>query len=1060
MFLPTRAHIKEITEGQYRIRFGSRVPKDAVNLAYAHVPAVTSRENVLITDLSATILENSRNAEIADIYMHPDASLLLTMEDGTYELPTNDVLITNIFQNDVPLYYAQTLSYFHYDQQGPDEYGMYQGNGITIVDRLGKPIDRPYRVQLIAQPAYPKLYKIIVFTSFKDSESDTYSIVYNAIKVNPNGTRETMAGFRETMNLSKAFERYTKVEDVLRQARRQDNSPTYFQGNGSRPSYSKFYVPTPSVEDTRRPEFFRFQVGLELEIKGERYIWTTPWYSNHVFNVNSLTIEERNEYQNGNKILTGDTAENIMRYFADKDYFTDIRAKKKYFVISDNDRVKVFTRLDGSSPIFGTTNAATDQRIRIPMKSKRTQAPVTETGNISFRIRPIKGKRNTVANLSFVIDSSKSISMYDSDRGQRQTIMRDVWNAAKTFHSEVVANGIYFNYDTFVFQETFTSDQDTLLNAYLAAAKDTDITQPLSAIDKSLEMLAPLPTKFNRTSEEWMNQKYTVMITDGRFDSLPELENKIIEASTENVSLCIITFSNFDAIKAICARQKTLCIDALSPRLGTYLRYFFFDLAGLRESIPITGVKSFSVSPEDGDKEIMTLDHKTFAIPPQVAADKLRYGIEVLLYAHAGVSIYLKDEPVNRIMATYNGANVIPVNYMDIENVYKIIATSSYYTYRFNHTYAVRPLDNQQIRVLSPREMEARFSWYPRIKNGRFERNVIENNKPVTYYYGIPEYYRQGFVPTLGAPFMQVYKEKPRILNDNQIKLMYTPLFVDYDGTQVKNIQVIVNGKMVAVKGWSTFDGVVELDGTITQNDNIIVSYQYEEDTFVYRGYYDETLKRYWSLDLNPTAGHYTTILDRNDGTLKDVPSFTLINKTIYIYLKPTLRVEGGVQGKVEKTTLFHTFEKLNDPLNILIAKIHVRPNSNRGSIQFIDTRVRGGGLKPEINDAIMREFENESFFYWDIGNWDGKPYSENAVAVFRISRKVLKEYGGRFTKSEVEEKLNKHLALGVLPIIEFIEDSDELLSIPEDLVVEVLEVEDNADVTVERPTFRLTVEG
>jgi len=314
MFLPTRAHIKEITEGQYRIRFGNRVPTDAVNLAYAHIPAVTSRENVHITDLSATILENSRNEDVEDFYMHPDTSLLLSTVDGVYELPTNDVLITNVFQNDTPLYYAQTLTYLHYDQEGPDEYGMYQGSGITIVDRLGKPIERAYRVQLIPKSEYPKLYSIIVFTSFKDAESDTYSVVYNAIKMNQNGTRETMAGFRETMNLSRAFDRQKSIEDIIRQARRKDNAPTYFQGNGSRPSYSKFYVPTPSVEDTRTPEFFRFQIGLELEIKGQRHVWTTPWYSNHVFNINALTSEEQAEYQNGNKILTEQTTEDVIRY--------------------------------------------------------------------------------------------------------------------------------------------------------------------------------------------------------------------------------------------------------------------------------------------------------------------------------------------------------------------------------------------------------------------------------------------------------------------------------------------------------------------------------------------------------------------------------------------------------------------------------------------------------------------------------------------------------------------------------------------------------------------------
>jgi hypothetical protein len=1062
MFLPTKAHIKEITEGQYRIRLGNRVPKDAVNLAYAHIPAVNSRENVLITDLSNTIMENTRNAQIGDIFMHPDNSLLLATEDGRMELPTTDVLITNIFQGETPLYYAQVLTYWHYDKMGPDEYGMYQGTGITIVDRFGKPIDRPYRVQLIEEPNHKNLYKIIVFTSFKDSESDTYSVVYNAVNVLPDGRTETFAGYRESLNLHRAFTRLDDMVKILDQVRRRDNSPTYYQANGTHPAYSKFYVPTPPIDDTRKPEFFRYQVGLEIEIKGEKHIFTTPWYSDNVFNINSLTVEERNEYVNGNKLLTSTTAEEIMKYFADKDFFYDVRAKKKYFVISDNDVVKVFTRLDGSSPVYATTNVSGVQRIRIPMNARRSQSPIEETGKLKFRIRPLKGVPNTVANISFVIDASNSIKRYDSDKSQRSIIIRDIVNSARNFHPEFAVNGFAYNYTVNPFQEEMIGDSEALIQKFLKDVEDSDITYPFPAIDAAIEKLDKIPEKFNRVSTEITNLKFLVLVTDGRYESFGALEEKIIEAKNKKISLCVVTFSNYEQIREVCERNQTLAVDALSPRIGTFLRYFFFDLAGLQESFDLGNTINFTISPDEGDKEVAVMEYDTFSIPQKYLNDKYRYGIEVQLEAHAAISIYIKDKPVDRILATYNSGNIIPINYMDVENVYHVIATSKYYAYKFNHTYALRLNDNQQIQVLPPREIESRYSWYLRIKNGRFERNVVEDDKVVTYCYSIPEYYRQGFIPQLGVPYVQVQKEKPRILNDSQIKVMYTPLYIEFDGEKVLNATVRVNGKPINIRSWSTFDGVFELDGKITQNDNIEVYYQYEEEAYVYRGYYDEQSGRFWSLDLNPTAGHYVTIRDKYDGTVKDLPSFWLINETIYLYLRPTMKMvptDNGyeIQG-IQKATLFHAFEKVDEPNVLLIAKIHVRPNSNRESIRFLDTRMRGGGLKPEINEAIMREFESESFFYWDIGSWDGKPYSENAVAVFRITRKVLKEYGGRFTKSEVEEKLAKHLGYGILPIIEFIEDSDELLSIPEDLVVEVIDVEDNVDVAVERPTFSLSV--
>jgi hypothetical protein len=48
---------------------------------------------------------------------------------------------------------------------------------------------------------------------------------------------------------------------------------------------------------------------------------------------------------------------------------------------------------------------------------------------------------------------------------------------------------------------------------------------------------------------------------------------------------------------------------------------------------------------------------------------------------------------------------------------------------------------------------------------------------------------------------------------------------------------------------------------------------------------------------------------------------------------------------------------------------------------------------------------------------------------VIRLDQRILQENGGRFSREEVEEKVNKWIAAGVMPIIEYVVtyDKDEL---------------------------------
>lgn len=1078
MFLPTKAHTKEIIEGQYKIRLGNRVPKGAVNLAYTHVPPINSDENVLITDLSMTILENSKNMNPSDLIMYADTSLVLQTEDGQVDLPTEDVLITNIFKDGTPLYYAYQLTYRHYDKSGPDPYGIYERNGIIIIDRYGRPVTRPYQIQLIPDTNHVDLYYVIVYTSFKDKESDSYRVLYNAIDVEDDGTIHTKAGYREPLNLTRAFTRAMDMNQILDLVKKKELFPTYYQANGERSGYSKVYVPTPRIKDTRTYEKFRYQIGLEFESAKGREVFTTPWYSSDVLNYNDLNLEERKTYVNGFKQITQLTAEQIMRKFLPLKYFKDeegVKSFRRYFVAIDNPRVTESLRVDGSSPVFArTTNEIEDNTIFIPKTARTIKTPVEKSTAALFKVRPLYAADNENAYISFVIDNSASMGVNDPEKVYRFQMMESLIDSVRDYYKgRNMINGWYFAKKSHVIRERFEPGDQTFIEMYDDLSfMDSDVTEPIESIDNAIASLQKVPStntiKQGYEDVTIYNHKYVILITDGEFDDMEDLHNRIRDAKSQDIHISVVTYNNYDLINAMCKMYDTMCLDATSPRLVMELRYFFFQFAGIIYSDPISTPLPFTMTPDDNDLTLKIIDPNAFTFPSYVDLDRKRHGIQIDLDDNPSVpeiAIYLQDVVTDEIMVTTNGLYIVTIEMLDKNRTFKVNAHSEAWQYYFSHIYSVKINDKKVIRVLPPREKDVSLSWYPLIQNGRFDRTFLDREGKPTYHYSIPEYYRQGFIPQKGYPYREIRQERPQVLNTNQLRLRHTPLSVSFDGVQATNIHVSVNGKRIRVIEWNSFDGIVLLDGTITHNDEIFVDYEYEEQHFVYRGFYDKENDRFWQLDLNPSKGHYITMRDESDGQVKDMPSFVLVNKTVYIYMLPSSRVSVNMLGEVlpaqeiEPYTLFHSFQRVSNKNAVLLAEIRVRPNSTQHNLVVKDTRTRGGGLKASITPEIMREVEEESFYYWDIGHWDGQPFPENGVIAIRLTRSVLKEYGGKFTKAEIEEKLNKYLGFGILPIIEYVDDPNHLLQIPEDLVVEVIDVEELGELQILKPTFSLEVE-
>jgi hypothetical protein len=326
----------------------------------------------------------------------------------------------------------------------------------------------------------------------------------------------------------------------------------------------------------------------------------------------------------------------------------------------------------------------------------------------------------------------------------------------------------------------------------------------------------------------------------------------------------------------------------------------------------------------------------------------------------------------------------------------------------------------------------------------------------ISVEYSLPEFDRQYFN---GKPIVTVENEEAEQIDEYTIKVKFTPICnykpIRIEGHTVKDVQSI--------------KGIITLNEPITEyGKRIFATYSYIEEWITYRGYYDGITPydpgilntTFWHLDVNPSPHHSITTTElgipghlslnpsfnidnpsltetEREGIIRvDKPTNLMMSRPIYVYIYPrsiTLngrKIRNKLGEESASTTIFHTTMPniFNDPLAISLGKVYIQPNSSLQDMIIIDTRTRGGGLSNTISKAIIDQINIESNYYWDIGNWDGQPYQENAVAYFRIPETLLVKHGGRFTEDEVRENIKKYLALGVLPQIEFI-SNDEFIS-------------------------------
>ena len=227
--------------------------------------------------------------------------------------------------------------------------------------------------------------------------------------------------------------------------------------------------------------------------------------------------------------------------------------------------------------------------------------------------------------------------------------------------------------------------------------------------------------------------------------------------------------------------------------------------------------------------------------------------------------------------------------------------------------YAVYVIDNREIKMSSPRNTELLQNWYPKVQYGILSQEYMLKGIKRKYIYSLPEYNTQQYSYTYGRPYISVINEQAEYVSSNCLKIKLTPLYVHFDKNKNPvNLKVITQDYFkketeLTVTNWSYQEGLIYTKEVINKNDTILVSYDYFENYYTYRGSFLEG--KFNKLDLNTNIYHTYTNLDNNN----DISSTNLFNKNIYMFVKPVKIIADYTKSFYNTKTLTKIIQSNNN---------------------------------------------------------------------------------------------------------------------------------------------------
>jgi len=385
-----------------------------------------------------------------------------------------------------------------------------------------------------------------------------------------------------------------------------------------------------------------------------------------------------------------------------------------------------------------------------------------------------------------------------------------------------------------------------------------------------------------------------------------------------------------------------------------------------------------------------------------------------------------------------------------------------YFTLPATKKYALKKNITSYIKLLPSITTGIEDPWYVRVSDGSFYATINTS----VYRYRIAEILNQSFTPYM--PLRSAQQEEAIILSSNLIKLAYTNIYTNdpeklyitaliYDESDVLLYAPTTNpslhgtwastdvlysnldeGGTYGVRSYDRRWGFVDIQGiTLKDSYKVKCSYYYEySDLLLTAANFNplqnaDILKQTVIVFLIPdnisssrTQNVFVLLCDENGKvTYTDWEDSNGFNNTTgklrsgkYLFYEDApswFILENGADSYVNFYETYTCNGSTTAPY-LILGEVRVSAADSPSILSNIDIRQEGGGLS--LNSPFR--FTDYVRSCWDLAKWDGDIYPDTGAYLVEVPVELLYDAGGVLLNSEIKEKVKKHTALGIYPVI------------------------------------------
>lgn len=1015
-------HFDETLNNSSRVVVGKNIPKSALNLGYLQIPSINTNDSLEIIDYSNKTIENNKAVVSRDITSYQDDNGFLSKSNGNLILPVRDVNITDKYyisaKDKIPLYYIYVAKHNYYNEVLSQELNVgdvieYNGNEIMITEN-SEPVtkqSKPYRIFL--KYAGNNEFELKLYTSFVCSEDMQYLITYPTFR-SGNTVKQ-----KEILNATYIFSESEVLTDSTYQAIEATNNEGF-----------KFKLLPKTNKITRSPKLIRYRITYNdgTSTKHTDYIVTTILSKDSI-----LDIDYKDEF--------GKTV-----YVKDTDLDGNVTLKKILFdKVSDDKRINApFSSIDillsNLQVHDGTDWVANNDLISIVRDSsqQRIYAVINESTGYVVEENDVSYYKKRLNAVTKIAITGRAYPTTPYKPSTTRNVLSDEYLESMTATPSSGNIKYSDNLADIILPAIPGSLRPVLSGGYFGFYTDDYTVKPSYS----------LPTITFRTKS--IHDFERIVIKMGRYGYVSSI--RMIDANSTNIPVGSPVDGVYDIQLATKVSASGFVITFTPTTVKSVDYNFILNWLGIgdkyRDQVSIysvqayetteaveanewreTNIVEFSTSNANIYKGSLANLIETYGpTPPENFKDKTEYRIDTIdngkEISDYRCNVFLHE----RTQSGYSMLSLdrwIPLNKL---NDYNLLIKSDVYDVYKSPLYSVSSSYVESIFVAKPHINYENEPWPVYINNGRNTTMSFEDGKSYKNIYFIREFAMQAFGDEF--PYMREELEDAIFVDSKIIKVKNTPMYVTTINGEPDNLLVTVNGRDVEIETYDVANGYIYLKSPVRMEDRIRVTYSYKQKYFVYRGYHDGTRMNY--LDLNPLPGHIYT---GSNG--EDEPSSNLVNKDIYIYMLPVVKIpDDGLTPEVthDGSTVRHIIVDKNTPYlevvneikaitpnlePLILAKINIVNKITENNIVFLDGRTLGGGIKEGVSADVLKQINDELLYFNDIGSLDGIPYPNNCVLYITLPKKLITTEG--YTEEEIEQLVKKYIAFGVYFVIRYV---------------------------------------